>query len=380
MATTRDAVPERTGFKLRVRLLQRMAQPSTPRPQVLDRNSLFHAKACTDERCTYPECQRAKMAIKRMELHAQSGCTHQSCNVCAWHKSLTALPLATRMPDALRRLSGRDLELLCSYVGLKGYTKMSAERRITALVRNYFEKKLDAPDQSHCPYELLRDAADARNEYPQAADAGNRFKSAMRAIGTMRRVRFATRKALRRAAAPPPQPPPPPPPPSAPPLEGAELVTSLYRGLILALRARPAARYFREPVPWQALGLTNYPDVIKHPMDLLTVLRKLEARQYATPQLLRADVDLIWDNTILFNGSESWIKKYVDEMRSVASRKLDEVDRVFAVRASLAPPPPPPAAAATAAAAARPATGRGRGVEAGGHLDTHRVRSRGGDE
>ena len=44
-------------------------------------------------------------------------------------------------------------------------------------------------------------------------------------------------------------------------------------------------------------------------MDLLTILRKLENREYETVEALRADVDLIWSNAIAFNGEESWIKK-----------------------------------------------------------------------
>lgn len=33
---------------------------------------------------------------------------------------------------------------------------------------------------------------------------------------------------------------------------------------------------FREPVDWKGMGLTDYPAVIKCPMDLSTVLRKLK--------------------------------------------------------------------------------------------------------
>ena len=51
-----------------------------------------------------------------------------------------------------------------------------------------------------------------------------------------------------------------------------------YHSVVRVLRNQPAAKYFKEPVPWQKLGLTNYPEVISKPMDLLTVLRKLEGR------------------------------------------------------------------------------------------------------
>ena len=32
---------------------------------------------------------------------------------------------------------------------------------------------------------------------------------------------------------------------------------------------------FREPVPWRELGLNDYPEIIKKPMDLKTVRNKL---------------------------------------------------------------------------------------------------------
>jgi hypothetical protein len=33
---------------------------------------------------------------------------------------------------------------------------------------------------------------------------------------------------------------------------------------------------FREPVDWKGMGLTDYPNIIKHPMDLSTALRRLK--------------------------------------------------------------------------------------------------------
>jgi len=105
---------------------------------------------------------------------------------------------------------------------------------------------------------------------------------------------------------------------------GAETVSQVYSRVIRILRGQQAAKYFREPVPWQKLQLHNYPEVIKNPMDLLTVLRKLEKREYASVASLRADVDLIWDNAVLFNGEVSWIKKYVDVMRALTARKFAE--------------------------------------------------------
>lgn len=58
---------------------------------------------------------------------------------------------------------------------------------------------------------------------------------------------------------------------------------------------------FREPVDWVGLGLTDYLDVIKRPMDLGTVRKQLEQGVYSTPHECAADVRLIWDNCRLYN-------------------------------------------------------------------------------
>lgn len=39
------------------------------------------------------------------------------------------------------------------------------------------------------------------------------------------------------------------------------------------------------------------------------MLKKLEKRQYPRVGDLRADIDLIWNNAITFNGTQSWIYK-----------------------------------------------------------------------
>jgi hypothetical protein len=54
--------------------------------------------------------------------------------------------------------------------------------------------------------------------------------------------------------------------------------------LIKAVATRPCARLFLRPVDPKALGIEDYFDVIKHPMDIGTVRRKLERNEYKTPE------------------------------------------------------------------------------------------------
>jgi hypothetical protein len=60
--------------------------------------------------------------------------------------------------------------------------------------------------------------------------------------------------------------------------------------LIAELRKEPNSFAFHEPVPWQAMGLWNYPQVIKKPMDLLTVKNNVQGDFYKTFDEVFADI------------------------------------------------------------------------------------------
>ena len=62
---------------------------------------------------------------------------------------------------------------------------------------------------------------------------------------------------------------------------------------------------FREPVDYVALGLLDYPMVVKRPMDLGTVRRNLGNNSYETVEGCLADIQLIWDNCKLYNTSDN---------------------------------------------------------------------------
>ncbi len=64
---------------------------------------------------------------------------------------------------------------------------------------------------------------------------------------------------------------------------------------------------FRDPVDPVALGIPTYFDVIprKNARDLKTILSKLNQDKYETIEAFEADLDLMVDNAILFNGADS---------------------------------------------------------------------------
>jgi Bromodomain len=64
---------------------------------------------------------------------------------------------------------------------------------------------------------------------------------------------------------------------------------------------------FREPVDPIALGIPQYHEIIprKDARDLRTIRQKLDADKYETSEAWEADIDLMIQNAIHFNGRES---------------------------------------------------------------------------
>jgi hypothetical protein len=64
---------------------------------------------------------------------------------------------------------------------------------------------------------------------------------------------------------------------------------------------------FRQPVDWKGFGLTDYPLIVKTPMDLGTVKKKLVNNKYETVEAVLDDMQLIWDNCKVYNQVDSVI-------------------------------------------------------------------------
>ncbi|KAF0683469.1 Aste57867_24503 [Aphanomyces stellatus] len=76
------------------------------------------------------------------------------------------------------------------------------------------------------------------------------------------------------------------------------------------LSSHPNALAFLNPVDIQGLGLADYTDVVKTPMDLSTIGSKLELGAYDNDEgSFLKDVKLIWSNAVQYNGEESEIGK-----------------------------------------------------------------------
>lgn len=62
---------------------------------------------------------------------------------------------------------------------------------------------------------------------------------------------------------------------------------------------------FLKPVDHVALNIPDYPLIVKEPMDLSRVHKKLHTGMYSNPMQFAADVRKIWSNAILYNPKSS---------------------------------------------------------------------------
>ncbi|KAF9922667.1 hypothetical protein FBU30_007213 [Linnemannia zychae] len=109
--------------------------------------------------------------------------------------------------------------------------------------------------------------------------------------------------------------------------------------ILKEMKKHPASLDFRYPVPYQAMGLMDYPEIIKNPMDLSTIDKKLKGRKYETVDDFVSDVNLIFSNCYLYNGPPgplAPVSKYAKTIEDVFNNALN---RLPVVEPEVAPEP-----------------------------------------
>lgn len=111
------------------------------------------------------------------------------------------------------------------------------------------------------------------------------------------------------------------------------------QGVLDWLSRQSKAGPFLQPVDPVALGIPSYPDIVKHPMDISTMMEKLENGAYSNIlpgksvgnslvcRMLngpfRKDMELIFDNAMLFNPPDDWIHQAAASLKKSATKKID---------------------------------------------------------
>jgi len=89
-----------------------------------------------------------------------------------------------------------------------------------------------------------------------------------------------------------------------------ELRQALMPTLEKLYRQDPESIPFRQPVDPQALGIPDYPTIVKKPMDLSTIKKKLDTEKYSDPWEYVDDVWMMFDNAWLYNRKTSRVYRY----------------------------------------------------------------------
>lgn len=97
---------------------------------------------------------------------------------------------------------------------------------------------------------------------------------------------------------------------------------------------------FYKPVDAEALELHDYHDIIKHPMDLSTVKKKMDGRDYQDAQAFAADIRLMFSNCYKYNPPDHEVVAMARKLQDVFEMRFAKMPDEPAE-----PPAPPPAAA-----------------------------------
>jgi transcription initiation factor TFIID subunit 2 len=77
----------------------------------------------------------------------------------------------------------------------------------------------------------------------------------------------------------------------------------------------PIARPFLRPVDPVADGAPDYLTVIQEPMDFSSVSKKLRSKEYNSPTDFINDLKLIVSNAIQYNGSDSMLAHFAQDLQ-----------------------------------------------------------------
>ncbi|THU93626.1 hypothetical protein K435DRAFT_757245 [Dendrothele bispora CBS 962.96] len=100
----------------------------------------------------------------------------------------------------------------------------------------------------------------------------------------------------------------------------------ILRKALERLAAMDRNNYFREPVKKE--DVPDYYDVVKRPMCWMTIDEKLDRHEYWSVHEFKDDVNLVYDNAVLYNKSGSLIHKNATRLKSNSLSILQDLDRL----------------------------------------------------
>mmetsp|Transcript_6775 Transcript_6775/g.17738 ORF Transcript_6775/g.17738 Transcript_6775/m.17738 type:complete len:328 (-) Transcript_6775:375-1358(-) len=98
--------------------------------------------------------------------------------------------------------------------------------------------------------------------------------------------------------------------------------------IVKQIRKLPNADPFNEPVDWEGLKLDDYLDVIKQPMDLGTILRRLDAgSHFSSVEAVYHDIELVWRNAMMYNMEGSAVHEAARKLKTLTEKRFSDLLR-----------------------------------------------------
>lgn len=109
-------------------------------------------------------------------------------------------------------------------------------------------------------------------------------------------------------------------------LLGMEVILVLSVSIILKQSCQIWLAFGCWGIPWDhCFFLKDYFDIVKNPMDLSTIKRKLDTGQYQEPWQYVDDVWLMFNNAWLYNRKTSRVYKFCSKLAEVFEQEIDPV-------------------------------------------------------
>lgn len=85
------------------------------------------------------------------------------------------------------------------------------------------------------------------------------------------------------------------------------------------------------------LDVPDYYDIIKQPMDLSTIKKKLDRKQYKSPKEFKDDLDLMFRNCYFYNPPDNFVVKLAHKFQAVVDKELKKIEPLIEYSENEAP-------------------------------------------
>lgn len=120
-------------------------------------------------------------------------------------------------------------------------------------------------------------------------------------------------------------------PPAEGPMDGKSGMTKMQHKFLVksigSLKRMQTSRFYREPVDPVKLNIPQYVEVVKRPMDLGTIDKKLKNNDYPTPQAVIDDFNLMIQNSVTFNGPEHIVAQEGRSLKETFDKQMLKLPR-----------------------------------------------------